>query len=175
MAVLLRKRQQPSPKQPRPRKQYQNPTALPFDPVAAQQRRNLLERRQDYTRNYRQTVQNLNRNTSNQLRAIDIETPNVYRSILNNFAGRGMAYSSGYGTSLGNAANDIATQRTNLSSSLQDRLSGLQGDRRDFLNDYQYNLSQIEKDQANRAQSQAGNLGFDRNKPKKKKLKKRSK
>ena len=144
------------------RKRKNPPKALPFDPQIARARRNLLEDRMNYVTDYRNQVNSLNRDATNSLRSIDIEQPNIYRNILNSNAGRGMAYSSGYGYQLGQAANDLSTQRSNISTSLQDALSAMRADRRNVMNRYQYQLGGLNQQAAQNQIPNAGHLGFNR-------------
>jgi hypothetical protein len=59
-----------------------------------------------------------------QTRAVNENAPTLYRRLLNNFAGRGMAYSSGYNTENQSAHNDVAGQLTNLNQVLAQRQAG---------------------------------------------------
>lgn len=138
----------------------------------AQQRRNLLQDRMNYLRDYRRQASDLRYDTTNQLRAMDLQQPVVNRGILNNYAGRGMAYSSGYAQTLGDATNQFATERTNLQSTLQTNLARMQADRQQAMNNYQYQLGNLNERHAQLTEPMAGNLGYDRKPPKKKPKKK---
>lgn len=172
--LAQRKPNKPRPRPNNPRPNRPPPTALPFDLGAAQRRRSLLQGRQSYLSNYRRGVTDLNRDVTNQVRAINQEAPNIYRGVLNNFAGRGMAYSSGYGHTFGIAANQIANERANLQSGREIDLSRMREDKENVMARYQYNLSNILQQQAQGQERNAGQLGFNRsNPPKKKKIKKK--
>lgn len=135
-----------------------------------------MQGRQSYLRDYRQQTQDLNRDVTNEIRGINQEAPNIYRGILNNAASRGMAYSSGYGYNYGQAQNQITNQKANLSSALNIDLNRMREDKERAMAQYQYNLANIMQQQAQGAEKQAGNLGFDRPKqrrPAKKKIKRR--
>jgi len=122
---------------------------------------------------YRRNVQDANRYTTNAIRDINQEAPNVYRSILNNAAGRGMAFSSGYGYNYGQAANQMANQKANLTSELGINLDRMREDKERAMANYQYQLSNVMQGQAQGAERNAGNLGFGRGKLTKKKKNRR--
>lgn len=126
----------------------------------------------NYLRDYRRQASDLRYDTTNQLRAMDIQQPIVNRGILNSYAGRGMAYSSGYGTTLGDATNQFATERSNLQSVLGTNLARMKADRQQAMNNYQYQLGNLNERHAQLTEPMAGNLGYGRKPPKKKPKKK---
>lgn len=149
--------------------------ALPFNLQIAQARRGLLQNKQNFLTDYRRQSADLRREATSGLRALDIQQPYVNRGILNDFAGRGLAYSSGYGTTLGDASNQFATQRSNIQSSLATTLARMRADKQQAMNEYQYRLGNLTQQHADLTRPQAGNLGFNRPKPKPKPKKKKKK
>ena len=78
-----------------------------------------------------------------------------------------MAYSSGYGTTLGDSAAQFEAQRSDINNQLGTNLSRLLSDRRATMTNYQYQLGNLNQRAAEQAQSSAGHLGYNRPAPRK--------
>ena len=99
-------------------------TQQEFDAATAAARDKIYAALAQYNANYNKGVNQANLNYVTQRRAEDEALPGTLRQDLNNFAGRGMAYSSGYGSSVG------AIQRN-----YSDRLADLLGTKAQTLSD----------------------------------------
>jgi hypothetical protein len=166
MAVVRKRKPRPNPR-PNPTPRANPPQALPFNPQIAAARRKLFADRMGYLRDYGRQVSDLNTQATSQLRALDIQQPDVNRGILNNFAGRGLAYSSGYGTTLGDATADFQAQRSDINNALGSNIARMRSDRRATMSDYQYQLGNLNQRAASAAIPRAGSLGFNRTPTKK--------
>lgn len=145
--------------QPKKRKPMKPLAALPFNLRIAQARRGLLQNKQNYLQNYRRQSADLRHENQAGMRALDVAQPIINRNILNNFSGRGMAYSSGYGTTLGDAANQYSSQRSNLQSNLATTLARMRADRTQAMNEFQYRLGNLNQQQVSASEGQAANFG----------------
>lgn len=90
----------------------------PYDPQAAAGQLAANRSLADVLANITAQKQNLAEDYATQSRQLDIQQPEDQRALLSNFAGRGMAYSSGYGTSTGKLADVYARSRAALSTNL---------------------------------------------------------
>jgi hypothetical protein len=79
---------------------------------------------------------------------LDIEKPNVLRNVLNNFAGRGMAYSSGYGTEVQNTNTDFANRLASLASARNAEQTAADLDQGQETANYSYDLADYQNQQA---------------------------
>ena len=136
------------------------PTALPWD-LQAQQGKNdagyalgqlrnqILMQRQQAQRDYTGNLQDL-----------DMQQPEEERGLLNQFASRGMPFSSGYGMGVGKLQNQFAGARSGLKGNLTDALTGLQNQETEGSAHYNRTLANIQQALAQRLSKRAGSLGF---------------
>lgn len=75
--------------------------------------------------------------------ALDTNAPNLYRQLLNHYAGRGMAYSSGYGVGYGQTTDQIANQRAGYENELQSGLAGYDQQQQSADDSYNMLLAQL--------------------------------
>lgn len=146
-----------SPSKPKP---VAKPTALPWDMDSMQQkidagdelgqlRNMLMAARQGTQREYGDTMQEINQ-----------QQPEEERGLLNNFGGRGMAFSSGYGMGVGNLQNRFAGMRGSAQQALADRLSEFQNQETQGNATYNKRLVAIQQMLAQKLSGRAGSLGF---------------
>lgn len=133
---------------------------LPFDPQTAAQQVLLQKNQQDYLNSLTQQRQQLAGDVTTQERDLEAALPDSLRNVLNNYAGRGMAYSSGYGYQYGQTEADYARQRADLERQLQEGMAGFDADQQQATDDYQLALSQLMSSSAEGLSSDAGNLGL---------------
>jgi hypothetical protein len=111
-------------------------------------RRNRLDQYQDALQRILQRRQAANANYQSGESALNIEKPNVLRGVLSNFAGRGMAYSSGYGTQVQNTETDFANQLSQLASQRNATLSDADIQQGQEDSQYNYDLADYGSQQA---------------------------
>jgi hypothetical protein len=97
----------------------------------------ILQRRQAAQQSYTQDAANIN-----------MQHPINLRNLLSNFAGRGMAYSSGYGEGVSNENTGYANQLSGLQSNLNANLSSADIDQNAEANNYNYDISDLQGQQA---------------------------
>jgi len=90
----------------------------PYDPQAAAGKLAATRSLNDTLAQLTASKQQLAEDYATNSRAVDLQQPNDARALLSNYAGRGMAYSSGYGTAAGNSDDAYARTRAQLSSNL---------------------------------------------------------
>lgn len=90
----------------------------PYDPQAAAEKMTAQRSLDDVLSQLTQQRQNLAEDYTTNSRQLDTQQPNDSRAVLGNYSGRGMAYSSGYGTAVGNLSDAYANQRSALTSAL---------------------------------------------------------
>lgn len=136
------------------------PTALPWDmnamtekinagDVLGQLRNQLMAARQDAQKNYTSTLNDLNQ-----------QQPAAERGLLNQFGGRGLAFSSGYGMGVGDLQNKFAGARSGAQQQLTDLLNSYQNQETQGSSTYNKKLAAIQQALAQRLAQRAGSLGF---------------
>lgn len=86
--------------------------------------------------------------------------PQLARQLLSNFAGRGMAFSTGYGQAVGEQNADIARGLANLDLQRQQQLADITSQRGLANTQYKNDLASSIVGTVNRLSSRAGTLGF---------------
>lgn len=135
-------------------------TALPTDPDYQNAAAQLLAAHTSYIGNVAAQKQQLEQQYTDSTYQAGQQEPNRNRAILDNFAGRGMSYSSGYGTAVGNEN----TAYQHLLSQLNQAHDVGNADLTRQQNDYeqQYTLQQeaLRNAATQRLQAQAGQLNL---------------
>lgn len=80
--------------------------------------------------------------------ALAIEKPNTLRNVLNNFSGRGLAFSSGYGNQVQNVETDYASKLAGLASRRNAVQSEADLEQGEATSGYNYDLSDYQSQQA---------------------------
>lgn len=132
-------------KRRRHRRLNNSTTQQEFDPVAARQRDILLEKLAAYNSQYNRNVNTANTNYFTNRRGLDEQLPMDMRRDLNNFAARGMAYSSGYGTSVGDIERNYANKYADLASGRSQYLGGLRSTANQYRNQIRFNLEDLRR------------------------------
>lgn len=137
-----------------------NDTSNPYDAVegAAQQR--LLAGRNSYLHNEQVQRQNLEENFTNQNRAANIQHPIDLMHLLNQFSGRGMAYSSGYGYGVGQENDKFANLLAQYERSHTSGLNNLTTGENDYNANYAAQLQELRAAAVARLAGKAGDLGL---------------
>lgn len=86
--------------------------------------------------------------------------PDLARQLLSNFAGRGMAFSTGYGQAVGQQNADIARGLASLDMQRQQQLADITSQRGLANTQYQNDLASSLVGTVNRLSARAGTLGF---------------
>jgi hypothetical protein len=131
-----------------------------FDPAAARQRASALSQLDQYLAQLGQSRQQLEQDYASNRALAEAQQPEINRGLLSGFAGRGMAYSSGYGQALGRSAADYARQLAALDTARSRGQAAASGQEAGARASYGDTLSNILFDSANRLSSQAGTLGL---------------
>lgn len=92
---------------------------LPFDPQGAADRLGAQQTLNQALLSNKQGRDELAGDYATGQQQLNTEQPDRYRALLSNFAGRGMANSSGYATSFGNESADFARRQTDLNTQNQ--------------------------------------------------------
>lgn len=119
-----------------------------FSPDFSSQRRNRLSQYQTLLQQLTGRRQAANNQYASSAAQIDMEKPTVFRNILNSAASRGMARSSGYGQEVAQTNADFSNQFAGLATNRDAELSAADLDQNAGYNDYQYDLSDLDNQQA---------------------------
>jgi hypothetical protein len=137
-----------------------NVSALPFD---YQGTTDSIQAANDYGMLINQLMasrQGAQRDYVTGMHQLDEQQPQDERSILNQFAGRGLAHSSGYGVGYGNLENQYAGERSGLANTLAQLLSQYGNQEAQGNATYNQTLAAIKAAIAQRLAAQAGSLGL---------------
>lgn len=138
----------------------QGATGLPFDPGAADAQEELLRQKAQFEDQYRTGLQGVERQFMNQQREVENERPDAERELLENYAGRGLAYSSGYTHDYGGLQGQYENLLAQLRAGKTDAVADLLRQREMFGDDYAAQLARIQKEAARRLAENAGDLGL---------------
>jgi hypothetical protein len=133
---------------------------LPFDLDIANQRAGEVA---NYQQQNQQAIQALQQAAQQRLlgtRAIDEAQPGLERGNLNQFAGRGMAFSSGYGTSVSDLARELFNKRAGVESDYQQNQQNIVNQGLNNRNAFVQMLNQLASTQAERAAAKAAELSL---------------
>lgn len=99
-------------------------------------------------------------NYGDSLFNLQTQHPIDVRNLLNNYAARGMAFSSGYGDSVGTLANTYSTNLSRLAAARAQARAGFGLDRSNYDKEFGLNSAAIKQAAADRLSSAAGTLGL---------------
>ena len=133
---------------------------LPYDPAAETEKRNLLGRKQTALAGFQRQRQDLNESSATALQRLQEDEPDVYRRLLSQYAGRGLAYSSGYGTSQGELGAQFARQRSDVERQKTTGLARINQSQSDYLTELDRLLAELQISGARNLTSRAGKLGL---------------
>jgi hypothetical protein len=129
---------------------------MPIDPQGSIDLTGLAQQRLNFLDTYNQQMSDLNRNFRvTRRRTVNNEPWNV-RGILNNYAGRGMAFSSGQGVAQGRELQQYNQGLTDLNYQHTLGQQNLLGQRTAFMRTYRNQQQAIRQAAADRLAAQAG-------------------
>lgn len=131
---------------------------LPFDLDLANERAGELNSFNQSSQESIQGIQNAAQNRLLQTRQLDDQRPDILRQLLNNFAGRGMALSSGYGTEVVDTENEINNMRAGIESEYNGALQNITNQGLSSKNSFLQRLMGLGSTQADRTAQRAADL-----------------
>lgn len=139
---------------------------MPLDPQGSIDLTGLAQQRLNFLDTYNQQLGDLNRNYRiTRQRAVENE-PYAVRGILNNYSGRGMAYSTGQGVAQGRELQQYNQGLTDLNYQHTLGHQNLANQKLAFMRTYRNQQQAIRQAAADRLAAQAGSLGlYNSNKP----------
>lgn len=138
----------------------QGATGLPFDPEAADAQQQLLSRKNRFEQMVNDAQYGLERDYTTRKRTVEDEIPDSKRQLLESYAGRGLAYSSGYTHDYGDLSSQYANLLAELEQGKTEGLANLLRQRGMFSEEYATQLQNIQAAAARRLAEQAGDLGL---------------
>lgn len=142
------------------------PKGMPIDPAGSIDLTGLAQQRLNFLDQYNSQLADINRNFRTQRRRIVQQEPYNVRGILNNYSGRGMAFSSGYGVAQGRELQNYNQNLGDLNYQHTLGQQNLQDQRTAFMRTYRNQQQAIRQAAADRLAAQAGTLNlYDSNKP----------
>lgn len=135
-------------------------TDLPFDAEAADAQQSLQAQRNKFEADATGEEQRIEREYVNQRRGVEDEIPEQQRRLLENYSGRGLAYSSGYAYDQGDQKAQYARLLGDLEAGKTDGIADLLRQRGQFNDEWGGRLQSIQQAAARRLALQAGDLGL---------------
>lgn len=135
------------------------------DAQANDERAQMMAQRNKALMSFMTQGQDLETDYANSARQVEQQIPDALRDVLEGFAGRGLAFSSGYAGEVGNANKFFANQQANLAQQRTRGLRDLIMGRIGFDEDYYNGLGAIQTAAARRLAEQAGDLNLNPNGP----------
>ena len=138
----------------------QGGTSLPFDPEAADAQQNLQGQKNRFESDATAEGQRIEREYGSQRRDIEDQQPEDARRLLEGYAGRGLAYSSGYSYDQADQQGQYSNLMSELEQGRTGGLADLLRQRGLFNDDYAGRLQSIQTAAARRLADQAGDLNL---------------
>lgn len=139
---------------------------MPIDPTGSIDLTGLAQQRLNFLDQYNQQLSDLNRNYMVTRRRTMQQEPYAVRGILDNYAGRGMAFSSGQAVAQGRELQNYNQGLGDLNYQHTLGLQNLANQRLAFMRTYRNQQQAIRQAAADRLSAQAGSLGlYNSNKP----------
>lgn len=135
-------------------------TALPFDYQGSMDQINATDTLGQLMNQILAERQVAQRNYASGMHQLDMQQPIDERGLINQFAGRGLAHSSGYGVGYGNLENQYAGSRTSLADTLSQLLTQYGLQQAQGQGTYDQQMAVIKSAIAQRLAGQAGTLGL---------------
>lgn len=136
------------------------PTALPWDLEAQNAKMSETQKLAQLRNQILQMRQGAQRNYSMGMNELDQAQPEQERGLLNQFGGRGLAHSSGYGMGVGGLQNQFAGMRSGLQGDLTSTLNDASTQEAQGVGNYNQRLALIQQALAQRLSRSAGKLGW---------------
>ena len=137
---------------------------LPFDPQSAADRLGAQQQLNQTLLGIKTGKDQLAQDYTKAVGDLDREQPDRYRALLSNFAGRGLAFSSGYANSLGKETADYTRTKSDLDTSNQRGLAQAGMDEANAQSLFNSQIAAILSNSTARLQQNAGALGMAGNK-----------
>lgn len=134
--------------------------SLPWDMQRADSQQALLGEKNRFEQDYNDSVYDIEREYTDQRRQVENQMPDARRELLENYAGRGLAYSSGYTHDYGGLEGQFANLLSQLEQGKTGGIADLLRQRGQFNDEWATRLQGIEREAARRAAEQAGDLGL---------------
>lgn len=138
----------------------QGATSLPFDAEAADAQVSLQAQKNRFESDATAEQGRIEREYVNQRRDVEDEMPEQQRRLLENYAGRGLAYSSGYAYDQGDQKSQYARLLAELEQGKTGGIADLLRQRGQFNDEWSGRLQAIQQAAARRLAEQAGDLGL---------------
>jgi hypothetical protein len=132
----------------------------PYDPASAAERLGAQHNLNSALTQIKQGRDQLGEDYSTAGRQMETDQGDRFRALLNNFAGRGMAFSSGYGQSYGTEQADYTRRRTDLDTTYKRGMAQADLDTGQAQSGYQAQLAAILANTTGRLSANAGQLGL---------------
>lgn len=132
----------------------------PYDPQASVDKMNAATIKQNSMNQLTLQRQQLNEDYTTAMRNADLTQSDSLRGLLSNYAGRGMAYSSGYGNAVGEQNRNYANYTGDLASGKQRGLAQADAGQAAAESNYLNMISQAIVGATGRLSTQAGKLGL---------------
>jgi hypothetical protein len=132
----------------------------PYDPQSAADRLTAQQALNDRLLQVKTGKDQLSEDYSKNVRLMEQDQPDRYRQLLSNFAGRGMAFSSSYGDSLGKETADFTQRRSDLDTANQRGQAAAAMDEANAQSTFQSQLAAILSNSTARLAQDAGTLGL---------------
>ena len=133
---------------------------LPFDPQSATERLQAQQGLNQRLIGAKTAKDALAGDYSTARRSLETEQPNRLRALLSNFAGRGLAHSTGYGSALGQETADYTERQSALDTANQRGLAQIGLEEGGAQSDFLSQIAGILYGSTNRLASRAGTLGM---------------
>lgn len=137
-----------------------NKSAMPYDASYRDQLLNLQAQRATFFDELHRQQQALRRQFTQQQYDINQQKPYAFRDVLNNFAGRGMAFSTGYGNAQGRLHQQFAQQLARLTGDERFNLGQLASQKQTYLGNYNTQLDLLRRAATRRLSGNAGDMGL---------------
>lgn len=141
-------------------------SSMPLDATGQIALQQAAAARSSYLDQIQQQQEQEESNYQDQLHDMNLQHPIDVRDLLNNYSGRGMAFSSGYGDAAGQLANTYGTNLSRLAAARSQALGGFASDKSDYNKEYGVDLSGIRQAAADRLAANAASLGLSSTKGK---------
>jgi hypothetical protein len=133
---------------------------MPFDPQGAMDRLSAQSSLNQRLLQVKTGKDALAQQYATGVRALDTQQTGRYRELLNNYAGRGMARSTGYANAYTEEQSDAAERRNQMDMANQQGLAQASVDESGAQADFLSNIGQILYGTTSRLAGNAGNLGM---------------
>jgi hypothetical protein len=137
---------------------------LPFDPQSAADRLGAQQLLNQSLLRIKTGKDQLGQDYTRSLGLLNQDQPDRFRALLSGFAGKGLAYSSGYANALGKESADFTQRKTDLDTGMQRGTAAAGMDEANAQSQFQSQIAAILSNSTARLAQDAGSLGMAGNK-----------